>query len=370
MGDFRIPPLSTLIGSTLGNYFRVLGTGRVDTKYYYKVVLTFLVGLIANIFIPWERLRERYLTVKIEQPIFILGHWRSGTTLLHNLLCQDPKASYITTYQSIFPHNMYSKWLFKNFVHWKIPDKRPSDDVDLGANLPQEDDFAMANIVPAFYDFFFFPDQYRENFARHISFTNNGEKHKGEWLQAYDYLIKKALVNRSGEYPVLKNPANTARFDVLLEHYPDARFIHIYRNPVMVYLSTKRFFLSLFPSVQLQASTEEQIIDIVFDLYSLIMQEYLAKKALIPPAQLFEIRFEDFEIEPLPILEKVYQQFAMDNWPAASKAIKTYYHDLQGYQKNVYKISSSELARVEREWAFAFEAFNYPVPENLEVIAD
>ena len=210
MGDFRIPPLSTLVGSTLKNYFRVLRTGRAEPRYYHKVVLTFLVGLISNSFIPWERLRENYRSVKIEQPIFILGHWRRGTTLLHNLLCQDDNASFITTYQSIFPHNMHSKWLFKNFVHWKIPDKRPSDDVDLGANLPQEDDFAMSNVVPAFYDFFFFPDQYLEHYTKHVRFSESGEFFKKEWLEAYDYLIRKGLVNRPGKYPVLKNPANTA----------------------------------------------------------------------------------------------------------------------------------------------------------------
>lgn len=368
MGDFRIPPLSTLVGSTLKNYFRVLGTGKVEPRYYHKVVLTFLVGLISNAFIPWERLRENYRTVKIEKPVFILGHWRSGTTLLHNLLCQDPNASFITTYQSIFPHNMYSKWLFKNFVHWKIPQKRPSDDVDLGASLPQEDDFAMSNIVPAFYDFFFFPDQHLKHYDKHVRFVQNGEKYKKEWLDAYDYLICKGLVNRHGKYPVLKNPANTGRFDVLLEHYPDARFIHIYRNPVMVYLSTKKFFLSLFPSVQLQRSNREQIVDIVIDLYTLLMQDYLAKRALIPPHQLVEIRFEDFEKDPLSILQNVYQQFNLEGWPQASMAMQQHLDDVQGYKKNDYEISASELARVKSEWAFAFEAFDYAVPENLEVI--
>ena len=368
MGNFKIPPLSTLVGSTLSNYFRVLGTGKVDPRYYHKVFLTFLVGLISNAFIPWERIRERYKSVEVEKPIFILGHWRSGTTLLHNLLCKDPNASFITTYQSIFPHNMYSKWLFKNFVHWQIPDKRPSDDVDLGANLPQEDDFAMANIVPAFYDFFFFPSKHIENYEKHVRFSVKGDFYKKEWLRSYDYLIKKALVNRNGKYPVLKNPANTGRAEALLEHYPDARFIHIYRNPVMVYLSTKRFFI--FPSVQLQSSEEKQIINIVFDLYPLLMKDYFAMKNTIPTDQLIEIRFEEFEQDPFPVLKDVYEKFGMDNWNEASKKMETYYMDLDGYKKNVYKIKRSELERVKKEWDFAFKELGYDLPENLEVIED
>ena len=130
---------------------------------------------------------------------------------------------------------MHSKWLFKNFLHWKIPNKRPSDNVDLGVNLPQEDDFAMSNITPAFYDFFFFPDQHQNNYSKHVRFDGNAEAKK-EWLEGYDYLIRKGLANRGGKFPVLKNPANTARFTAILEKYPGAKFIHICRNPIVVYL--------------------------------------------------------------------------------------------------------------------------------------
>lgn len=370
MGDFKVPPLSTLIGSTLPNYLKVLRKGKVHPRYYHKVILTFLVGIISNAFIPWERLRENYQSIKVNKPIFILGHWRSGTTLLHNLLCQDQNAAFITTYQSIFPHNMHSKWLFKNFVHWKIPDKRPTDDMDLGVNLPQEDDFAMANITPAFYDFFFFPDQYLSTYEKHVRFTENGDENKQAWLEGYDYLIRKALYNRKGKFPILKNPANTARFTGILEKYPDAKFIHIYRNPLTVYLSTKKFFLSLFPSVQLQKTTPEQITNIVFKYYGLVMRDYLDQRNLIPEESLYEISFEDFEKEPFAFLEEIYKKFDIDDWPKAATYIKAYYKEQDGYQKNVYKISQEELNRVQTEWGFAFEAFNYTIPENIEIIND
>lgn len=370
MGEFKIPPLSTLIGSTLPNYFRVVRSGRVESKYYHKVFLTFLVGIVSNAFIPWERLRERYRKVEVKKPVFILGHWRSGTTLLHNILCHDPQASFITTYQSIFPHNMYSKWLFKNFLHWKIPDKRPTDDVDLGANLPQEDDFALSNITTAFYDFFFFPDAYKEHYERHIRFSENGQHYKKEWLDSYHYLIRKGLINRKGKYPVLKNPANTGRIGAILEQYPDARFIHIHRNPVTVYLSTRTFFLSLFPAVQLQSSSKEQIIDIIIHYYKWLMQDYLEQKELIPKENLYEIRFEDFELEPFATLEKVYQQFGIDDWETGYAAMLDYYKGLHGYKKSVYRINRSELDRVKTEWDFAFKALSYDIPQNLEVLED
>ena len=366
MADFRIPPISTLVGSTLPNFFRVLNEGRVDPGYYHKVFLSTLVCLISNAFMPWERYRENYQQVEIRKPIFILGHWRSGTTLLHNFLCKDPNMSFITTYQSLFPHNMYSKWLFKSFVRWKIPDKRPTDEVDLGANLPQEDDFAMTNITSAFYEFFFFPENYRKLYDQHISFTKN-RGHKEEWLAAYDYLIKKALVNRQGDFPVLKNPANTGRLDVLFSHYPDARFVHIFRNPVLVYLSTKNFFLSLFPTVQLQKTSHQQIVNLIVDLYGALMRDYLDKKPTIPTSQLVEIRFEEFEKDPLSYLSETYSHFDMKQWPQVMPIMKSYCQHLRDYKKNVYSISKTELERITKEWSFAFKVFNYDVPENLEI---
>ena len=38
-------------------------------------------------------------------PVFIVGHWRSGTTMLHEMLVLDPRHSYPTTYQCFAPNH-------------------------------------------------------------------------------------------------------------------------------------------------------------------------------------------------------------------------------------------------------------------------
>ena len=100
------------------------------------------------------------------------------------------------------------------------------------------------------------------------------------------------------------------------------------------------------------------------------MKDYFAMKNTIPTDQLIEIRFEEFEQDPFPVLKDVYEKFGMDNWNEASKKMETYYMDLDGYKKNVYKIKRSELERVKKEWDFAFKELGYDLPENLEVIED
>src|SRR6187549_3845471 len=107
MSEFKIPPISTLIGSNLINFVRVLRNGgRIAPQSYFKLVLTLGIILISSPFHIWEFLyyRNKIRRYKFEkEPLFILGHWRSGTTLMHNLLCSDPEAGYLSTYHSVFP---------------------------------------------------------------------------------------------------------------------------------------------------------------------------------------------------------------------------------------------------------------------------
>ena len=368
MSEFKIPPISTLLGSTLVNFLRAIRNGRVDPKYYHKVFLTTIICLIASPFHLWEKFKDRKLGKLDKPPIFIIGHWRSGTTFLHNLLSQDPSTGYVTTYQSVFPNNMYSKLLFKPFMKWKIPSKRPSDNVKLNVDYPQEDDFSLSNMRPAFYEFFYFPEIYKALFDKHVLFKNCSDKEIGEWKEAYNKLIIKAKTNTKGKNILLKNPVNTARINKILEMYPNARFIHIYRNPVVVYLSTKKFFQELIPTLQLQKTTDDQIMNMIFDLYAKLMQAYFDQKSLIPKDHLIEIPFESFEEDPFKYLEKIYQQLEIDNWQQATPYFEEYLRDIGGYQKNIYRISREELDRLKKEWQFAFDELAYDVPEGIEIV--
>ena len=79
----------------------------------------------------YERLiyKKKLKTIRIEEPpVFIIGFWRSGTTLLHSLLCQDPQAGYVTTFQGVFPNLVLTqkKWM-KAFTNRILPKKRPFD---------------------------------------------------------------------------------------------------------------------------------------------------------------------------------------------------------------------------------------------------
>jgi len=83
------------------------------------MALTFLIILVSTPFRWYEELY--YYTYvrkskKTSDPVFIIGHWRSGTTYLHHVLAADHQMGYVTTYQTVFPHYLYSKSLFLPFM--------------------------------------------------------------------------------------------------------------------------------------------------------------------------------------------------------------------------------------------------------------
>ena len=370
MNDFKIPPISPLSGSTIINFFRIIGQARISPQYYYKLFLSGLIILIATPFHWWERLvfNRKVRTMKFAKPpLFIIGHWRSGTTLLHNVLCKDPSVGYLTTYYSLFPNNLSSKWLFKTFVKWKMPVTRPSDDMKMNADYPQEDEFAFSNCQSdAFYNFFYFPLKYKYFYDRAINHKNMTDNEIRSWYNSYDTLLRKALIDTKGNRLIVKNPVNTARIDKLLKLYPDAKFLYIYRNPVTVFYSTQKFFRNLFPKVWLNPVSNDFIDKLILDLYLILMNDYQKKKSLIPDGNLLELRFEEFEKNPVEEIRRIYENLLKENFETVKPCFEIYFNTLSDYLKNKYKVKKSDLESVLKEWAPFMALYGYDVPDDLE----
>lgn len=374
MSDFKIPQISTLVGSQIGNYFKVLKNKTVEPKFYLKVVLTTLVILIATPFHWWEEIKFRQKLNKFKfekQPLFIIGHWRSGTTLLHNLLCKAPSAAYLTTYQSTFPNNLGSKWIFKTFMRVHMPDKRPSDNVKLNIDFPQEDEFAFCNAQSnAYYQFFYFPNNYKKYYESAIYHNNLSKKEIEDWYYSYDRILKKAVLNTHGNQLIVKNPVNTARVDKILNLYPGAKFLYIYRNPITVFYSTQKFFQKLYPSLWLNSCNYDFIDKMIFDVYKKLMHDYQRQKALIPKGNLIELKFEIFEKNPVEEIKRIYSNLLQDDFEVAKPHFTEYFNSLSGYKKNKYSVSKSSIDKVRKEWKHFIELYGYGMPDDIEIVED
>ena len=158
-------PVSILIGSTPANILQVIKGHRIDLRYYAKFALTVVISMIFELFnlAEWILYNKKLKISKLEEPpVFIIGFWRSGTTLLHSLLCQDPSAAYVTTFHAVFPNLVLTqkKW-FKALINSLLPKKRPFDGYSMDMDFPQEEDFAMMSLQPkSLYKMFYFPKDF------------------------------------------------------------------------------------------------------------------------------------------------------------------------------------------------------------------
>jgi len=371
MEEFKIPPISTLVGSTISNYFRILNKGKVAPKYYFKIFLTTLIVLIATPFHLWEEIvfRQKLRKFKFSKPpLFILGHWRSGTTLLHNSLSKDPSAGYVSTYQSLFPNNLASKWLFRTFMKINMPHKRPADGVELNISFPQEDEFAFCNCQPnSYYNFFYFPTLYKTFFEQAVNHENLTEKEIKVWFKTYDTLMKKALINTKGDRLIVKNPVNTGRIDKILKLYPDARFLYIYRNPVTVFYSTQLFFRQLNPTLWFHKVDIGFIDDMIFDVYNRLMDNYLKQKSLIPAGNLMELRFENFEQNPLKEMENIYTNLLKEDFSMVKNKFAEYFNTQKSHKKNKYLVDENTIASIRKNLGKYMEMYNYDLPAEIQI---
>ena len=368
---FLLPPA---VGYSFRVLFYLFGNHAISFKFLIRTILTLLINIINWPFRTYEKLfiNKKYSRTQIEkEPIFIIGHWRSGTTHLHNILCQDPQMAYTTTFQSVFPDTLFNKagrFLFEGFARILIPGTRKGDNVTLGTTLPQEEEFALGDKTPiSFYYFWMFPRSLKKFYEQFVRFRNIDTAVIDSWKKDYKLLISKAMKNTGRERFLSKNPPNTARIKVLLEMFPNARFIHIHRNPVEVYLSTHNFFDKMLPHLQLQSIEASVLDDHIFELYKNLMEDYLEQRELIPKGHLVELAFETLETDPKTCIRDIYKDLDLSGHDKSQPYFEAYLNKMKSYQKNKHRITEALMKRIQNEWGFAMKEWGYGVPSHIEI---
>ncbi len=368
---FLLPPA---VGYSFRVLFYLFGNHAISFKFLIRTLLTLLINIINWPFRTYEKLfiNKKYSRTQIEkEPIFIIGHWRSGTTHLHNILCQDPQMAYTTTFQSVFPDTLFNKagrFLFEGFARILIPGTRKGDNVTLGTTLPQEEEFALGDKTPiSFYYFWMFPRSLKKFYEQFVRFRNIDTAVIDSWKKDYKLLISKAMKNTGRDRFLSKNPPNTARIKVLLEMFPNARFIHIHRNPVEVYLSTHNFFDKMLPHLQLQSIEASVLDDHIFELYKNLMEDYLEQRELIPKGHLVELAFETLETDPMACIRHIYKDLDLSGHDKSQPYFEAYLNKMKSYQKNKHRITEALMKRIQNEWGFAMREWGYGVPSHIEI---
>ena len=139
-----------------------------------------------------------------------------------------------------------------------------------------------------------------------------------------------------------------ARIKIILDMFPDARFIFIYRDPYKTVESFYRFFHEVLPAVQIQSAHDELSRERLARVYTDLINEYYRDKSLIPPGNLLEIKFEDFKNEPVKYLQKAFDQFGIPGFQEALPFYQKYLEEISGFHQGKYELTNETIELVNK----------------------
>lgn len=354
-----------LLGITAGRWWRLLRENRfaVDPAYWHRAAVITLASLF-----NWldARNEERFYaeavrgTVVERPPLFILGHPRTGTTHLHNLVTLDPQFGFPNVYQVTYPHSFLSteERRSRQFAS-HLPSKRLMDNVSLGADRPHEDEFALA--ISSLYSPMLavnFP-RHGEKYRRYLTFEGVPAEELEEWKRTMRWFVKKLTLKQRRRL-VLKSPQHTARIRLLLELFPEACFVNIHREPYTVFSSWRYALDKAVWFLFLQKPPAGNIDEDLLRDGKVIFDAYFDQRHLVPPGRLVDVAYEDLEARPVGVMREIYEKLGLAGFEALRPRLQAYLDTLQGYRKNLLpELAPDVKANVNREWRRAFDEWGY-----------
>ena len=368
--EFSKLPVNTLVGADWKTFKELTRGQHVAKEKRGKMLLT---KCVCRLLSTLSGLQDRKYRKQLAQeplahdPVFILGHWRSGTTFVHNIFAQDPRFGFTTTYQTVFPHYMMAmQWLFKPVMGWLMPSHRPTDHMELAPDLPQEEEFALQNTCPySYYNFWFYPERMQEYCDRYLTMKSATKEEIRDFQDKFMRLVKISIWNsrrgvKDAQY-LSKNPPHTGKVKTLVEMFPNAKFIYLMRNPYTVFESSRSFFNNTIAPLELHSITPEAMEQNILRNYVELYDAYQEQKKYIPEGNLFEVKFEEFEKDAYGITERIYKELNIPGWEEARPAIQAYVEKKKGYKKNKYEYKPRTVQLVNEHWMKVLQDWDYEV---------
>jgi LPS sulfotransferase NodH len=356
--------MDALLGISFRNWLKLLKENRfaVDRPYLGRAAFVTQMSLLTSI-VRRKELRAVGILingVQIQPPLFILGHWRSGTTLLHELIVRDEQFAYPNLFQVSHPHTcLYrEKYVEKALANAKA-EKRHMDNIQLTYTSPGEDEAALcvASLRSPLIAWSF---PRREAFYdRYLTFENATEEEQQQWQQAMIEFFKK-LTWRYGKPLALKSPTHTGKVRILLQMFPDAKFVHIHRNPYKVFQSTLGLYQEAAPHSRLQHPDGVLMKTGILRRYQMMFNAFFNDRNLIPRGNYCEVAFEDLVKDKVGQVAKIYEQLNIPGFDKFRPKLQAYVDSIVNYEKNVYQpLADEQREEIAREWKIGFDEWGY-----------
>jgi len=314
----------------------------------------------------------------IQAPVFIFAVARSGTTLLHRLMCFDEERFVpFRLYQSMFSAVCYQRLLRAlGRVDGPLLGGRLASLVDrinarffggwegiheLGIDQPEEDEttFVLGLYTPTVTLAFPFLESVFE-FDR---FDALPAEERERFMDYYEDTLRRHLFASGPERTFLnKNVFFSSRVRSMRERFGDARFIYLVRHPYEAIPSLLDMFhqawITHSPEIQKDSFEARKLAELACAYY----REGLALLEELPPSQLVVLRYEDLVADPKAAVERIYRHLGMEISPAfaarleAATGEQRRHRSSHHYSLEAFGLSREEVYEALRE---VFETFGY-----------
>jgi len=354
------------------------------TALFVALVFIPLYSGVTALFYLLDELSPSLHRVRVEKPVFVVGHARSGTTLLHRLMVSDAEQfNFFLLYELLFPSlwqkrllrgiGTIDRVLFRSFFKKKLvaaendafEDAR--DMHDIGLFIPEEDDFVLTASCVASTWVALFPGLP----AFDVYYVDEWpEKRRRSVMRAYAAGVRRQLcLSGSHKIHCSKNPSYSGRISSLIEQFPDARFVVMMRDPREAIPSLLKMLKKVWQGQGWSEARIEQSIEalIANSVHTyLYPMETLAKH---PGTKWTVVDYRELVSQPRATVQAVYAALDIEMTPATSLAL-----DAQQARARAHQSSHSygleefgiDEAQLKQDLRQLFDRFKWDAPPNAE----
>ncbi len=365
-----------LLDCRLDNWFRLLNENGWHIEK--RKIPQFLYMLGTSLLLTLPTLLEALIFAlpirrhKIEKaPVFIIGHWRSGTTYLQNIMSRDPQFGWCDPVSTTTFNNSYLLgWLTSRVQKKVLVDARPMDNMKYGLDLPMEDVFAL-NLISthSIIHMIAFPRNY-EKYLHEAFVEDQPARAQRQWARSTMYVLKKISLRKHGRRLLLKSPDHTCHPAALQKLFPDAKFVNIHRDPYVTIMSTINMFKKQMELIRLaelpDADMDDLLETVITGLFERMYKKLFAMQdsGAFGPGCMAEIAYTDLEKDPEGCLRRIYDQLQLDGYDAALPEFRKYIDAQKGYVKNKFTIGPRLRSKINSHLGFYFERYGYAMTEE------
>ena len=295
-------------------------------------------------------------------PVFIIGHWRSGTTHLTNVLSRSPAFGILSPMAVGLPAEALGlARIAAPFIEQFFPRTRLIDEIALSSDLPQEDELAMANLSTLSCNHgIYFPQRLAQEFGRGVFGDGVAAHEQRLWAHRLERYVARMTWAGGGRPLLIRNPANSARIPALRAIWPEARFLHIHRHPAEVYASSVRMFSTLVRELSL-GQAEADITGLVRAVYPRLMAHLIRDGASLPAGACAEVGYDAFGRDPIGELARIHDELRLPGFAAAREPMTRYLASLR-HMPRPHPLDEADTAWLAGHCRDIYSHWDYPLP--------